>query len=259
MQTGAITGYFDVAQLTLYAFWIFFAGLLIYLRREDKREGYPLDSDRSLRGDSVQGFPPMPKPKEFLTHGGHVIYAPRKEAPPPLAKVIPGGTFPGAPFLPTGNPMIDSVGPASYAMRADVPDIALEDDGPRIVPLRTQPHYFVDPGAEDPIGMEVVGADGVVAGVVADLWIDRPDVTIRFFEVALTGTVSHHVLLPVPFAQISARKRRIVVKSILGEQFATVPGIQSPDTITLREEDRIMGYYGGGTLYATAQRQEPFV
>jgi len=32
--TGAITGYIDVAQLTLYAFWIFFAGLVFYLRRE---------------------------------------------------------------------------------------------------------------------------------------------------------------------------------------------------------------------------------
>ena len=40
MQTGAITGYIDVAQLVLYAFWFFFAGLIWYLRREDKREGY---------------------------------------------------------------------------------------------------------------------------------------------------------------------------------------------------------------------------
>ena len=28
-----ITQYFDVAQLALYAFWIFFAGLVYYLRR----------------------------------------------------------------------------------------------------------------------------------------------------------------------------------------------------------------------------------
>ena len=45
MQTGAITGYIDVAQLVLYAFWLFFIGLIIYLRREDKREGYPLWSE----------------------------------------------------------------------------------------------------------------------------------------------------------------------------------------------------------------------
>ncbi|MBU6437489.1 MAG: photosynthetic reaction center subunit H, partial [Betaproteobacteria bacterium] len=47
MQTGAITGYIDVAQLVLYAFWVFFAGLIYYLHRENKREGYPLESDRS--------------------------------------------------------------------------------------------------------------------------------------------------------------------------------------------------------------------
>jgi photosynthetic reaction center H subunit len=44
MTTGAITGYIDVAQITLYAFWIFFAGLIYYLLQENKREGYPLES-----------------------------------------------------------------------------------------------------------------------------------------------------------------------------------------------------------------------
>ena len=52
-MTAAITGYIDVAQLVLYGFWIFFAGLIIYLRREDKREGYPLESDRSKRAPRV--------------------------------------------------------------------------------------------------------------------------------------------------------------------------------------------------------------
>jgi hypothetical protein len=49
MQIGAITQYIDVAQIVLYAFWIFFFSLLVYLRREDKREGYPLESDRTDR------------------------------------------------------------------------------------------------------------------------------------------------------------------------------------------------------------------
>ncbi len=78
MPTGAITGYIDVAQLTLYAFWVFFAGLIYYLRREDKREGYPLKSDRSDRV-RVEGFPPMPKPKRFLLPHGGVTVAPRDE------------------------------------------------------------------------------------------------------------------------------------------------------------------------------------
>jgi photosynthetic reaction center H subunit len=31
------------------------------------------------------------------------------------------------------------------------------------------------------------------------------------------------------------------------------------DQVTLLEEEKIMAYYGGGTLYATPQRQEPLV
>jgi len=55
--------YFDGAQIALYAFWLFFAGLVIYLRREDKREGYPLDSPQGPR----EGFPSVPEQKVF-TH-----------------------------------------------------------------------------------------------------------------------------------------------------------------------------------------------
>ena len=45
MMRGALTSYIDVAQIVLYAFFIFFAGLIWYLRREDRREGYPLESE----------------------------------------------------------------------------------------------------------------------------------------------------------------------------------------------------------------------
>jgi photosynthetic reaction center H subunit len=39
--------------------------------------------------------------------------------------------------------------------------------------------------------------------------------------------------------------------------FADVPGIAKPDQITLLEEEKIMAYYGGGTLYADPSRNEP--
>lgn len=52
--------YVDGATILIWAFWLFFALLIIYLRREDKRVGYPLESDR--KGVKVQGFPAMPKP-----------------------------------------------------------------------------------------------------------------------------------------------------------------------------------------------------
>ncbi len=58
--------YIDGAQIVLWAFWIFFAGLVIYLRREDKREGYPLDSPQGPR----EGWPPVPPKKTYL-HASH--------------------------------------------------------------------------------------------------------------------------------------------------------------------------------------------
>ena len=64
------TSYIDLTQVLLYAFWLFFALLVYYLRREDKREGYPLRSDR--RNVVVQGFPATPGPKAYpAVPGGH--------------------------------------------------------------------------------------------------------------------------------------------------------------------------------------------
>ena len=61
------TPYIDITQMVLYAFWFAFFGLILYLRREDKREGYPLVSNEP--GRLVQGYPPYPGPKEFMpTH-----------------------------------------------------------------------------------------------------------------------------------------------------------------------------------------------
>ena len=126
MPTGAITGYIDVAQLVLYAFWIFFAGLIFYLRRENKREGYPLISDRSDRV-KVQGFPPIPEPKTFLLPHGGTRPRPRARTSDDRAdRGQAGRRWPGAPLQPTGNPMQDGVGPASYAEREDEPELTLD-------------------------------------------------------------------------------------------------------------------------------------
>ena len=61
------TPYIDITQVLLYVFWFAFFGLVLYLRREDKREGYPLTSNEP--GRKVQGFPAYPGKKEFIpTH-----------------------------------------------------------------------------------------------------------------------------------------------------------------------------------------------
>ena len=134
-MSAAFTQYIDVAQVVLYLFWAFLAGVLIYLHREDKREGYPLENERSGH-ITVQGWPAVPAPKEYLLADGSKVYAPRAEpydARP--VKATPIGPWPGAPLEPDGDPMVDGVGPASYAERLDIPDAAINGT-PKLVPLR---------------------------------------------------------------------------------------------------------------------------
>jgi len=260
MGTGSITSYIDVAQIALYAFWVFFAGLIYYLHREDKREGYPLESDRSDRSGgrvTVQGFPAVPKPKAFHLRDGRVVMAPNfRGSKQPLGGTPSAGHL-GAPLEPTGDPMLAAVGPGSYADRADIADTTVDGEL-RIVPLRAAPGFVVAHRDPDPRGLPVVGADGAVAGTVSELWVDRAEVLFRYLEVDVPAKGGpRRVLLPINFARIGDRK--VSVRSILAAQFAQVPGTRNPDAVTLLEEDKIMGYYGGGTLYATPERQEPLL
>jgi photosynthetic reaction center H subunit len=257
MGTGAITSYIDVAQIALYAFWIFFAGLVYYLHREDKREGYPLESDRSGGRVSVQGFPPVPKPKTFRMADGRVVMSPNFRGSSQVLGGTPSANHLGAPLEPHGDPMLAAIGPGSYADRADVADTTA-DGAARLVPLRVAPSFEVSGHDPDPRGLQVIGADGAVAGTVRDLWVDRAEVMFRYLEVEVpVPGGSRRVLLPMNFAKVGSQ--RVNVRSILAAQFAQVPAIRNPERVTLLEEDKIMGYYGGGTLYATPQRQEPLL
>ena len=44
-MTEAFVGNLDLASLSLWLFWIFFALLIFYIQRENMREGYPLEDD----------------------------------------------------------------------------------------------------------------------------------------------------------------------------------------------------------------------
>jgi photosynthetic reaction center H subunit len=255
MQTGAITQYIDVAQLALYAFWIFFAGLIYYLHRENKREGYPLESDRS-GSIRVQGFPSIPKPKTFLLPHGGTFSAPNDQRDMRTINARPTAGFPGAPLEPIGDPMLAGVGPGSYAERADTPDLTI-DGQPKIVPLRRASGFTLAAGDPDPRGLPVVGGDGQVAGKVSEVWVDTSETLIRYFEADVNG---RKVLIPNTFAKVSGgRNGALTVRSIMARHFANVPGTKSPDQITFLEEEKIMAYYGAGTLYADPSRAEPFL
>lgn len=253
----SVTGYIDTAQIVLYMFWAFFAGLIYYLHRENKREGYPLDTDRNNDRVTITGFPAPPPPKTYLVAHGDPIQVPhpsRDDRRPVKARPVAG--FLGAPLVPTGNPLVDGVGPAAWAERADVPDMTHEG-AVKIVPLRVAKDFFVANGDPDPRGMKVVAADRAVVGEVVDAWVDRAEYMFRYFEVRLTS--GRTVLLPIHFARIDGGRRTMTVKALLPEHFVDVPQLKNPEQVTFLEEDKITAYYAGGLLYATPGRAEPLL
>jgi photosynthetic reaction center H subunit len=253
----SLTTYIDFAQVVLYLFWVFFAGLIYYLHRENKREGYPLDTDRNNERVTITGFPAPPAPKTYLVAHGDPIVVPhpsRDDRRP--VKARPVAAFLGAPLTPTGNPLIDGVGPAAYAERSDTPDMTFEGEV-KIVPLRAAHEYFVAKGDADPRGMTVIAADRAVVGTVTDVWVDKAEYLFRYFEVELTG--GKHVLLPIHFARIDGKRRTMTVNALLPEHFADVPALRNPEQVTFLEEDKITAYYAGGLLYATPGRVEPLL
>lgn len=271
MQTGAITQYIDVAQVALYVFWLFFLGLVLYIRREDRREGYPLVSSRTGEPYADNGLF-IPEPKSFKLQNGTTVYAPKPNTDTRAIKATPADRFPGSPLVPTGDPMLAEVGPGSYALRADVPDVTYEGHD-RIVPMRLATGFAIEPRDPDPRGMPVYGADGVQGGTVREVWVDRSEYVIRYLELEVghkAGAGSNgssgdanvglrRVLLPMNFSDVDKANKKVIVHAILGKHFANVPGHKSADRVTLLDEDKIAAYYGAGFLYATPDRQEPLL
>ncbi len=122
METGAITQYVDVAQIVLYMFWIFFAGLIYYLARENHREGYPMDNGH-LQGGPVQIGWPVPEPKVFKMADGREFLAPDVNRVDGSYSAQPAHAWLGAPLEPVGDPLLAGVGPGAWAARADEPDL----------------------------------------------------------------------------------------------------------------------------------------
>ncbi len=80
-MTEPIFGNIDLALVSLYAFWLFFAGLIYYLQTENMREGYPLEDDDG-KPAAGPGLFPLPKPKTFLLpHGRGEVTVPNRHAP----------------------------------------------------------------------------------------------------------------------------------------------------------------------------------
>ncbi len=257
---------------------------------------------RARKGDMGLATPPV---KRFLTLFDGLVYIPEKGRADerPIA-AVPASPTPGSPLIPTGNPLIDGVGPASYAPRVNIPETT--DEGiDRIVPMRVSHEHFVANEDRDPRGMPVIAADGRIAGTVTDLWVDRSEGLVRYLEIALSerahgsatvaasssprrrstsspspqaatwwsrrsrprrhsGSVSaaefgRRVLMPIGFANVNAGRGRISTAAITAAQFGDVPRVANPVRVTLAEEDRVVGYFAGGAMYATPLRSEPLL
>jgi photosynthetic reaction center H subunit len=112
-------------------------------------------------------------------------------------QAIPTSGGPGAPLEPTGNPMVDGVGPAAWAERKDIPDVTFEGHASASCPMRADPDFGLASRDPDPRGLQVVGLDNQVAGVVTDVWVDRSEPMIRYLEVDVpTPAGTRNVLIP---------------------------------------------------------------
>ncbi len=256
MESVGIVGAYDVTEMVFWAFVLFFIGLLVYLRREDRREGYPLEDEVTGRVDTPGGVLSGATPKTFkMPFGRGTVTTPTKGRE--TVDIAAKRTFasPGAPYYPTGNPLADGIGPAAWADRAKHTDLDGEGRN-RIVPIGAAEHISVHARDADPRGMTVIAADGAVAGTVSDLWVDRAEHVIRYLEV---DTGSAKVLAPMAMSKVKGKARQVVIDAINAADFAGVPQPVTPGQVTFYEEERIVAYFGGGYLYANRARQEPIL
>ena len=244
-------GNFDLASLSIWLFWIFFAGLIFYLQTENMREGYPLeDEDGNLAPN--QGPFPVPKPKTFHLRDGKgdlVVPSAENEAKHRRADLALArtATNEGFPHAPTGDPMADGVGPASWVPREDIPELDAHGHA-KIVPMSDHEDFFVSAGY-DPRGLPVLSRDDQVVAHITDMWIDPSEHEVRYLEFELEPEYgSGKRLVPITMAKVTSRW--VEVSSLNRGHFAGVPQTASPHQVTKLEEDKICGWYAGGTLYS---------
>mgnify|MGYP001291640132 FL=1 len=196
MGTGEI--YLDFAAIMFTVFCGAFVYLVLYLHKEGKREGFPLRHDGPVDTYST-GVGGLPDPKTYkLAHGQGERTVPGPMPDQYELKAKPTHAHPGAPLEPTGDPMVDGVGPAAYSIRPERPDLTV-DGAPRIVPLRVDSDHNVHQNDPDPRGQAVYGCDGERGATVVDLWVDRAEPHFRYAELDVG---ERRVLLPMTLARV---------------------------------------------------------
>ncbi|EEW26212.1 photosynthetic reaction center subunit H [Rhodobacter ferrooxidans] len=239
-------GNFDLASLAIWLFWGFLALLIYYLQVANMHEGYPLETEDGKPAPN-QGLFPLPKDKTYiLPHGRGSVTQPTRQPEARDVALARTAVNEGFPHVPTGNPMVDGVGPASWAPRRDVPELD-GHGGVKIKPMSATDDFVVAAG-RDPRGMRVISNDKYVVGTVTDLWVDIPEHVVRYIEFDLAAGGGKR-LLPMAMARVTSEG--VKVNSLSSDLFPGIPETKSSTEVTLLEEDKISGWYAGGTMYST--------
>ena len=241
-------GDFDLASLAIWSFWLFFALLIYYLQTENMREGYPLETDDGKTAPN-QGPFSLPTQKTFhLPHGRGEVTMPNGVREARELALRRTAASEGFPHAPTGDPMVDGVGPASWAPRRDVTELDGHGHN-KILPMGMAQGFVVSAG-RDPRGMPVEANDLAIVGTISDMWIDAPEQLVRYLEITLTSGAKR--LIPMPMAKIGSDRVRI--RALSSDLFPGIPATKSTTEVTLLEEDKISGYVAGGLLYSADKR-----
>jgi len=244
-MSATFFGNFDLAQLALYMFWVFFAFLIYYLQRENMREGYPLVNEDGTPAAN-QGLFPVPEQKKTfnLPHGRGAVTMPDDRVETREVALEATLSSNGYPYDPVNDGLSDGVGPASWAARQDWPELDGHGHN-KLGPMKTNPDYTHAAG-RDPRGLPVLSRDGETVGTITDMWLDKPEFLVRYLEMELSGGGTRLV----PMTMVRIRKDGVFVKSLPASYFERVPTTKSPTEVTLLEEEKISAFYAGGELYA---------
>ena len=138
------------------------------------------------------------------------------------------------------------------------------------MPIADSHELIVSPNDPQLIGWPVVAADGVTAGKVSDIWVDQAEHIIRYLEVETTSgkkvlapmmvaVVHGNSLIDALLPIIEDKPKYVEIDAITAAQFEDVPALETPGIISRYEEDRVQAYFGGGYMYATPERAEPWI
>ena len=238
-----LTQHIDLPQILFWAFALAFVYLCYELRKNDKREGYPMKASPFSKRH-LEGFPLRDEPQTYLLNEGGETQAPHNY-PQAQTSSRPLYPFDGTPLVPVGNPLLAGIGPGAWVMRNAAP-MRVENGDLLLQPMRLLPEWTIGKADADPRGMRVFDWRWNEVGVVRDMWIDQGIKIIRFLEVEVAAGIR---LVPIYHTAINEKAREVRVTALSAFQFDEIPRQANPDVLDAREDERLNAYFAAGNFF----------